>query len=1115
MKMLGLLIGVAMFAGMSQGAENLRVFGKVSVNCRSCDAGEVSILECETPTKARMVASKFLTDISFFGDDAKRFAVGHDGARAVVVYSPEGSPKLPPDCEAVAPGEYPLWLDWFDNRPISMGQSGWGHIPTNYLGSLEWTAKQGFNMISANYVTYDSWAAPGVWNHSVNDAIAARAKKLGVGYLDYPLCAHPENPAWYWNAVPLPYAVGKDGAIAPTSFDYFKFAANGSDWPMPKIEPLIAFCNQECSRHYARDDHFVAHFGTPEMGMGQAATLPGYVGDEPGDTMREIVGFRSGESLDLRGEWTMYCGGECLGRVDSGDPILLAWKRHPDGFRLERSFVATGDMNRYKYLHIACGNWHGVLSKFGTVRVNGVAARDLTVRKPLVGDLDNCYEVGNLLKEGKNEISIEGLKGPLGFYAFLGADGRFEYPSTDEAKNQAFFDLSERAARKVVEYTERRMRAHRAGDAAGRPQFAMCHTHIGDLDFDVLHRYAGCQHDTGQTQGVWAPWCARYWTTRGDPVSCENGGVPRTVERMRGMFTRYLMLGVDAVNLLFDPNMFRRDGKGEWIEDHRAWLNCLAKNDRERFDICVMRSIRNASRLCDTHPWRLDPSRGVLQAAGRVPGLVDPSDVVSGRVRDWATFLMDAGTTIMTEDEAKAVAGFIRGGGTFIANEHTGRHSNLRRDCWPLMAALGLPPGPVLKGGGEAVNFREFKVGEGRIVFLSSDAWWRTSDDGRKFNFEDPRQIPALGAMLDELGVPRSSGGAQLPGMRDCFAETWRSKNGLYDLYLLAHMTGTNTVVASPVFHAREKIDRLVEMSAEGHPEREFTQDAENRIMLKDVSLLPGESRVYASLRRDAGQAPKYWIKSLERRLYALEDVPQAEKPAVAAEAERNVLPLTDGWRYVEGGRGVRLGTYVTMGIDDDNATASFAKEFTVPPEWKGRRVTLVFESQGYITGFYPHAVLSVNGKVVKRQGNGSVRIPIPDEGNVRLDLVVDGSQGTKQRRMCPSGFCGVVYAETRPIPRETIALDNFRHGLAGSLEISFATPEGSRISLVSEQKIGTVLLNGVMLEVLPSMGSVDVTGILAPAGSDNVLRWWPNKRNPTWETKAPGSVPPLCLEVL
>jgi hypothetical protein len=53
------------------------------------------------------------------------------------------------------------------------------------------------------------------------------------------------------------------------------------------------------------------------------------------------------------------------------------------------------------------------------------------------------------------------------------------------------------------------------------------------------------------------------------------------------------------------------------------------------------------------------------------------------------------------------------------------------------------------------------------------------------------------------------------------------------------------------------------------------------------------------------------------------------------------------------------------------------------------------------------------------------------------------------------------------------------------------------------------------MLEVPPSMGSVDVTGILAPAGSDNVLRWWPNKRNPTWETKEPGSVPPLCLEVL
>ncbi len=1113
-KVVAAIVVMACASAFADVTANLRVFGKVSVRSVSNGAVETSTLECETPEKARMAASKFLTDVSGFGDDARLFAVGFDGSRAVVVYSPDGNPKLPAGCKAAKTGDYPYWLDKFDNRPISMGQSGWGTIPKDYREAMEWTAAQGFNFISANYVTYDSWAAPGVWNHSVNDAVAAWAKKLGVGYLDYPLMALAENPAWYWNVVPLPYAKGKDGAIVTSDFWHFKYASYSSDWPMPKIEPLIAYCNQECSRHYARDDHFIAHFGTPEVAGGQAAMLPGYVGDEPGDTMREVVGFRPGESLDLRGEWTMYEDAECRGRLDCNDPILLAWAKHPKGFRLVRRFTVTGDLSRYRYLHVSCSGWHGNLSKCGKVSVNGAAARDLTFRAPLYGDLENCYDLGGLLKEGENEISIDEMKGPLGFYAFLGADGRFVYPCADEAKNKAFFELSERAARKMVEYTERRMRAHRAGDPSGRPQFGMCHTFIGDLDFDVLHRYAGCQHDTGQTQGCWAPWCARYWQTRGDPVSVENGGPPRTLQRFRSALTRYLMLGVDSAQLLFDPSHFRGDGMEEWIESHHAWLNCFAKNDRARYDICVLRSIRNAARLRDMMPWCQDPSRGVLQAAGRVPGLIDPVDVVNGNASKWADYLMDAATTIMTEEEAKAIAGFIRDGGTFIANEHTGRHSNLKRNCWPLLAELGLPAESVLKGGENPVNIREFKIGKGRIVFLSSRAW-RTHDDGHKFHFDDPSQIPALGAMLDELGVPRSSGGAQLPGMRNCFAETWRSKNGLYDLYILAHMTGTNSVVASPVFNASEKVGRLVEMSAEGHPEREFSQDDENRIALKDVALLPGESRVFASLRKDAGKAPQYWIKALERRLYALEKVPAVEKPAVVAKAERGVLPLSAGWRYVEGSRDVTFGTYVTMGIEDDNATASFVREFKVPAGWKGSRATLVFESQGYTSGFYPHAVVTVNGSVVKRNGNGTVRIPIPDEGMVRVEVVIKGSHGTKERRIWPSGFCGVVYAETMPRPAATIKLEKFRHGLAGALEMNFATPKGGRIMLAADGKMGCFLLNGVMLDVPPSLGSVDVTGILRPTGQDNVLRWWPTTSGPKWDTKAPEVVPPLRLEVM
>lgn len=1113
----GLALAVSVSFGRQTVEADLRLLGKVSAEALAAPDGSVTtLLDCETPEQARMAASKFLTDISRFGDDAGLFAVGHRGCRAAAVFSRKGAPALPDGFSPAVTNAYPLWFDRFDNRPVVMGQGGWGHLPTNFVEGVEWSARQGFGLFGANYGA-PAWVAPGVWNHALGDAIAAYAKRLGVGYLDYPLMAHAENPAWFWNEVPLPYATGKDGAIAPTSFAYFKYAAHGSDWPMPKIADLIDYDNQACARHYARDDHFIAHFGSVEKGSGQAASLPGFVGDEDIVTMREIVGWKPGVSVDLRGTWTLDDGTNPPRPVDAGDPVLLAYASKEDGFTLTRTFDLAGDLGKARYLHLSCGNWHGGISEVGEVTVNGRAAKDLTRRVPLTGDLDICYDLAGLLRVGTNEIALKGLRAPVSYYAFLGADGRFAYPSDDERKNRAFFALSETAAKRVIAYDARRLRANRAGDPAGRPQFMMCQTAIGDLSFDILRRYGGYQHDTGQTQACWAPWCSRYWKTRGDPVSCENGGVPPDVTRLRQMFTQYLMLGNDAVNLLFDPDMFRANGKGAWIESHRAWLDCLGKHDRDEFDICVMRSIRNASRLRDPNPWRLDPSRGVLQATGRVPGLIDPSDLVADRPWTRVKFIMDAATTILTPEEAEAVARFIRNGGTFIANEHTGRHTHLKRNVWPLFAALGLPAKPVLQGGQEPVNCRTFTFGKGRLVCLWSGAWWRTRDDGRKFNFEDPAQVPALGDLLDRLGVPRTSGGAQLKGMRDCFAEVWRSKNGLYDLCLLALMGGTNSVSASPRFHVSGKVGRLVELSAEGHPVRPFAQDAENRLTLTDVPLEPFESRVYAALREDAGFAPLYWLKSLERRWYALEPVPEAPKPTVAAAAESRFLPLQGGWTHVESGRAVTLGSYVTMGIDDPAEQATFVKRFAVPPAWKGRRVMLKFASQGYVTGLNPRATVKVGGVAVPRTDNLSFRAALPDAGEVTLEVAIDGRLPAGARRYLPSGVHGVFYAEARPQPTETAPLEGFAPGLAGCIRTAFATPAtGGRVFLASEAKMNYLLLNGVMLQVPPTMEAVDVTGLLRRDGRPNVLRWWPQcgRDEPDWRTKPPKTVPRAWLEL-
>ena len=1159
---------------------------------------------------------------------------------------------------SVPPRAYPRWLDCFDNAAPGVWVGGGGDqyvLPSDF----EWLRQRRLTVCTLS-PTESRLVGPGVLDTSIYDWHRTMAARYD---LPYRVLFFPDSHEWLWNREPLPYVRPEPGrTVTAPWLQYARNTCATAVEPVPALDPYVGDLRRRLGEHLRDDPNWVGMHGCteiPEAGvdlLAAVAQTPGVkelwhaylAGDvgldlasvgalHRGDRARyrswdevpvprpgDFVGWDPATCLDLRGTWQMH---EDTGRagVDAGwfdpakapadwvegdcnDPLILIYTpqrssdptRQPD-FWMRRAFtVPAGRRADLRWLHIARDVYHGNHTPLFAVWLNG---RRLATTSQERGDFDQCFDAGDALREGANELVLNTHGSPVPGYLFLGATPLRRYPQMTPPENRLWFDAVNFDAWLRVGKVESQLRASRAGDP-DRPLKLMAMLNLLDLTTPLCRRYGAYQHDTGGASGYWCPMSGgRLARSHGLPFSCEQGGPPASPEALRNALTFYLMYGCDAVDMVFGVGHYRdKPAVAAWLDDHLDLLHCLGKTHLPTPRIGVLRSTR-ATRLGFEEPWNWDLARGALQAVGRNFAYLEVPDILDGTI-DRYDVVIDDGTVLLTAAEVEGLVRYVRRGGKFVAQHHTGRHSPERADSWALARAVGLTVTPKLiasenyhrwplgkmrcaadqdllpslrgqavEGSGVAIDYlgrehtgavglsgrsaqvrpvatwedgsmavADVRCGRGRLVFLGTPFYARMRDVSGVWVNDAQR-----GALLDEfltaLGVPRDS----WTGAGELWAEIWRSKNGVYDLYPVARMS---TKAEGPL-HASVKLRRgaapshVVELSAKGHP-RQTVSWADGAFTLPPSNYGPMEARLYAAPRGDLWRAASDWFRVQAELWRALPPLPPERQPAPVA-VPPDLLPLADGWRLKVAGqpeRTVRLGAFDTLGLPSDT-NAVFEQTVAVPAAWRGQRVDLVFDAEHWFWGILPQGRLLINDREaplrqpLTPQALPGFAVDVTKEaaaGPLALRLQVDASAKSMLRRAGdglskPHGVTGLVYLQATPPPRKveplpaswqvTSAFNRVRPAPVGQkvkglyLETRFTLPAAwpaPRLSLETDQALGFLMLNGAALQGPAWLQRLDISGLVRRDG-ENVLRWLPGARDvPRWDRPWEGVVPELRL---
>jgi hypothetical protein len=911
--------------------------------------------------------------------------------------------------QPVAKSGYPRWLDCFDNAAVGFWVNGGGVLPKDLEADMKWFADHRFTMCVTG-TTEARLVAPGVLDTTVLDWYAAKARQYDVPYRMLVDWASPGRARFVRNLVPLPHIPDPDAPLVGSGAPGFDNQMRGQEtgWePIAATDPWLHDARRRIAAHAARDDRFMGHHVAAEFGQCSLLGLERVVGlpetrrawqaylretlkldlaaaslrhtgrpdawrswDEvPVPRVRDFVGGDPDAAIDLRsGGWEAKAdpakAGEAAGWFDPArDPGAWVAADCNDVLALMH---AGGDKPAYwlrraidlpaagqpLFLHVSRSWWHGTHSQV-RAWLNGRPLKDLSDLSPLGGDNAQCFALGEAATAGRNLLVLDTAGAPVPSFIFLSPTGRQVYPQLSAPLNRRWFDALEFTARLRAGALEASMRATRQGDAT-RPMKVMAPGNHYDAFLDLFVRYGAYPHDTGQTGACWAPWTTSAIMARGGQHSSEPGGPGDTMASLRQMFAFYLMLGDDAVDMVFHNDLYRTKPElAQWIDANRQRIACIGKARRETPQVAVLRSNR-ATRLGFDAPYNWDITRGELQACGRIGQLVDLPDVTAG-FADAFPVLFDAGTAVLTEAEIDAIEGYVRRGGTFVALHNTGMHSVERANAWPISRLTGLKPKQDAPIGGKKIRFADTqevwpgmrgqellgwglvldwmkrdvtgpslslestdgtaeavaswqdglgiaigrrRLGKGQVYTLGSTFWRDSRDFDRAFrsSSNDPGKRPQLDQLLTALGVPRVSTTPD-PAV---WAERWQSKNGIFDIYPVAMLrTQPDSAVSGDITLLRPAAPAAVwEVSQPGSP-AVTVRWADGRLVLPGVVSEPMTPRVFAAPRADLRLAALHWLQTQRQQWAALEPAAPVAAPAPAPEAA--VMPLVEGWRISTG----------------------------------------------------------------------------------------------------------------------------------------------------------------------------------------------------------------------
>jgi len=420
-----------------------------------------------------------------------------------------------------------------------------------------------------------------------------------------------------------------------------------------------------------------------------------------------------------------------------------------------------------------------------------------------------AVRVEDKLKEGTNVISIlpeKGLSAPL----FLSMQPPVRYPYLGKELNARYVDwirwAYDRAAT-VHDYFYGLARVL-APDA----QLVVFSPHGGLLDAagEIAIKYNVAIRFTGG-EAYYYPWYSRAGLITGYPGSVEPSAPILTEESLNKSLGWWFFNNDQDLAFFWDLSNYAspKSPVHEPMLKAAPLLSLFGKYAPKPPTLAFLRTslqFQLEEYFMHPLPFLWDPGRGEVQKSGIEFGYVTETPLSRG-LPDNIRVMMDTGTSVMEETVLQDLEQWVREGGTFIALHHTGRHTLLEANAWPISRISGFQvigfakPDEKIRfeagqklwtslsgersGTGSAVDFTgqntasggirmqaaaedceviarwadgsvavgRRPLGEGQVIVLGS-TFWRNGRDSAGIYSSNSGEQPWLAEMLGNLGVP-------------------------------------------------------------------------------------------------------------------------------------------------------------------------------------------------------------------------------------------------------------------------------------------------------------------------------------------------------------------------
>lgn len=641
-----------------------------------------------------------------------------------------------------------------------------------------------------------------------------------------------------------------------------------------------------------------------------------------------------------------------------------------------------------------------------------------------------AFEATTLLKPGRNVLCLKVQSGIIRGPVFLTTQEPKRYPYLGPLGNARWVDLRDWEAQKLVGGWKREGRFVRERDPDTPFMFVPGSSRELSDRFLELKRELGISslHFTGGGSS-YMPWWPGLGYAIGAYGTSEEGG---TISDTPGLSRELAWMLLDAQghhNYYYEAQDYMRiEEKTHWFSKNARLLDLMGKSTWEKPSIAVFRAARSDNYFpytAQADDW--DIGRSSLQAAHYQNVYVTEAELRSGLASDYPV-VFDSGTTVLDDDLLAAIERYVRGGGTFVAVNVTGRHTLLQADAWPIEKLTGfkvlgerdnmhitvLPDNPLLKrmagmtfnGNGIAVNWMGVnhlaegavalqpqdgegtvlarwedgtvaagmrRLGKGRVIILGSSFWRSMSDRaGNGVSLNGSVQTTFFGDLFAGLGLRRQ---AEVDS-EDVWVRRLITKNGLED-WVMAYNAGRGAVKDRTLsFSAAHKPDTVRDVET-GKPVP-FTW-ADGLVQVPGLDLDMNAVRVFAIPRDSLLGAVGHWFSEKQR---------YETRPVIAKSPEKQAAPpptasvVMDSFRFRQADAAAKtdLGwlSEPTSGAAWKDAGHGFWDEmgyaaqgvglyrrtFRAPAGWQDHRVLLACASFDCPV-FLEHATFFVNGQRV------------------------------------------------------------------------------------------------------------------------------------------------------